>query len=84
MPAAEVLELATRVPAEFLGIADSVGTVANATVFRIGNIGATQYFEGEVMSVVLWRSALTDEQIKEAYNLLLGDSSHTQMLLGVG
>lgn len=55
--------------------ADSTSlTLANALPVRIGATSdtAASFFNGEIMAHVLWRSALTDAQIVEAGNELLG------------
>ncbi|MDK1103793.1 MAG: hypothetical protein QGD93_09295 [Actinomycetota bacterium] len=55
--------------------ADStMATLANALPLRIGATSgtATSFFDGEIMAVALWRSALTDSEIVEAGDALKG------------
>jgi hypothetical protein len=60
-------------------------TIANALPLRIGATSnvAGSFFEGVIAAVVLWREALTDDEIASAGELLLGDTPK-MLLLGVG
>ncbi|KKL26454.1 hypothetical protein LCGC14_2395150, partial [marine sediment metagenome] len=61
----------------------TTSTLANALAMNIGRFsGMASYFNGEIHAVVLWREALTDDEVALAGDELLGVGQ--LLLLGVG
>ena len=63
---------------------DSTGTLEDPSDFFIGGSSTSGYIEGEIFAIVLWRKALTDDEVADAATLLSSTSVGSRfVLLGV-